>query len=297
MRTTTRFEHLRKLIRNRSLVKGLVLLVPRLHPHIRLSTVCHIHVHAGRIDLWLSIRQRRVITRKRRPIPDPVKRVRLTTGRIRRQTNVRLTPHIGTHNLIRLMRELSLTILRDLAAVDLIATTIIEVLLRQQDTALVTPGPVLVPHLVNIKELLVLLGLRRPIDIHRPTILRLPLLRLRHSDMAVLLEPQSDARPSRCLKTRVIIICLFRLALAVHAHHVGFLDFATVRREDMGHGFVAEVGRGAGDVASGVSWRTNEGSIRGDGRELFDPGMGVGCCCEEGGQHRRHACLGDSHID
>ena len=194
------------------------------------------------------------------------------------------------------MRELFLTIFRDLAAVNLVATTIIEVLLRQQDPALVTPGPILIPHLVNIKELLVLLGLRRPINIHRPTILRLPLLRLGQSDVAVFLEPQSDARPSRCLKARVIIICLFLLALGVHAHHVGFLDFAAVRRENMGHGFVAEVGRGAGDVASGVSWRTYKGSIRGDARELFDPGMGVGCC-EEGGQHRRHACLGDSHID
>lgn len=116
------------------------------------TSALDVNIHTCGVYLSLAVREIRVDTWHGWPIPDPVKSIWLARGSICWKRNVVLTPEIGAHELIRLMRILRLSCSGDIAAVDLVTYTIIVWLGRKKYASLVTTSACCVPLLEYIEE-------------------------------------------------------------------------------------------------------------------------------------------------
>ena len=89
------------------------------------------------------------------------------------------------------MWELFKTVGGDLLPVDLIALAIIEILGCQKLSTLVASGAVCVPDFMDCQEFVIWVWLSSAVDVHSSTVVWLPWLVLRKSDVAILLIAKS----------------------------------------------------------------------------------------------------------
>ena len=81
------------MLRDRGGVKRLGLVVFGLDIGFALSVAARdVDIHTGCVELLFPVRGGRVLARERRPVPHPVERVWLPTGRVGWQSHVLLAP-------------------------------------------------------------------------------------------------------------------------------------------------------------------------------------------------------------